>query len=195
MGDLARIFIGLKPPLESARELARLAASQQQNSDHYRSLAPEALHLTLAFLGDTPAAALPDLLAFLYRHITPPGPLELSLDQWITLPPGPRPRVVALEVCRSPKQLLLLHQEVTNSLREFAKRYPLPQFLPTHGNFLPHLTLARIPGPGPRKGSKLFLADLEHPIKVTFTNISIFRSYLERTGARYESVYEIALGK
>ncbi len=186
MADTLRLFVALKPPPDAAVQLTQLLSRHPQNSSHYRNLTSESLHLTLAFLGDTPAPALPELTAALRTHLNPLHPIRLTLDRWITLPPGPKPNVLALEASTTPPNLLALYRQVQEVVRDLSIRYSLPQFRYSPTRLLPHVTLARRRGQGPLP---ILGGALDHtlhpPIEIPFLGVAVYQSLLLPEGAKY----------
>ena len=74
--ETVRLFFALWPPSELQ---GKLAAWAKQAAGRGRAMRRENIHLTLAFLGDTKASLVPDLIA-LARDLAF-APLRLSLDR------------------------------------------------------------------------------------------------------------------
>ncbi len=75
-GESARLFFALWPDVDLQ---AKLAAWARQAAGKGRAMRRENIHLTLAFLGDTKAALVPDLIT-LARGLAFP-PVQLPLDR------------------------------------------------------------------------------------------------------------------
>lgn len=122
-----KLFFALWPDAETRFALARL-----QQPVRGRLTAPEKLHLTMAFLGQQPAQALPALLDILHASQMPSLTLEIDCYGYFT-----RPRI-AWAGMRAPPAPLLAAQA------ELMQRLAAAGFSPaTHGEFKPHITLAR----------------------------------------------------
>ncbi|MEK7361550.1 MAG: RNA 2',3'-cyclic phosphodiesterase [Pseudomonadota bacterium] len=74
--ETVRLFFALWPPGELQGKLADWA---NQAAGRGRAMRRENIHLTLAFLGDTKASLVPDLIALARDQAFPP--LRLSLDR------------------------------------------------------------------------------------------------------------------
>lgn len=131
----------------------------------------EALHLTLAFLGETPEPRAPQLGELLAALPAPPlalwfsqaGPLSPEEGLWALFP----------EECPA---LFALQGELAARLE--GAGFPLPR-----RPFRPHVTLARrvaFPGPAPR-GQDL----LPRPLSVPCGRVSLLRSQLRPQGPLY----------
>lgn len=76
-GARLRLFFALWPPPSVRNELVRMGKAGGVRRG--RAVPPDRLHLTLVFLGETPAAQL-DRVKTIARSLTAPG-FELSLDR------------------------------------------------------------------------------------------------------------------
>ena len=128
----ARIFFALWPPstlADTLADVARTVASQHGG----RPTRLDTIHLTLAFLGDVPVSALPELCA-LGRRL-PAGGFDLCLDRiayWAH-------NHVLWAGCRAtPEGLTDLHSRLQAALVEGG--YPVD---PPDRRFTPHVTLVR----------------------------------------------------
>ena len=123
-----RLFYALWPPGDLQ---GRLAAWAKQAAGRGRPMRRENLHLTLAFLGDTDAALLPDLCALAAELRF--APLRLRLDQvgyW------KHNRIVWCGAYAEPEALRALVDELRARLAAAGVRYdPKP--------FVSHVTLVR----------------------------------------------------
>lgn len=140
----------------------------------------ETLHLTLAFLGETPQGRAPQLGELLAALPAPPlalrfsqaGPLSPEEGLWALFP----------EECPA---LFALQGELAARLE--GAGFPLPR-----RPFRPHVTLARrvaFPGPAPR-GQDL----LPRPLSVPCGRVSLLRSQLRPQGPLYTELAAQALG-
>lgn len=128
--DTRRLFFALWPDLATRVALDQTAASLHVNWGG-RQMPPESLHLTLAFLGDTPVVRLDELhrlaAAVIGRTFT------LKLDS-----PGcwQQNRVGWLGVKETPPALTLLVSHLRRALR--AGQFPFDD-----RRYVPHVTLLR----------------------------------------------------
>ena len=122
-----KLFFALWPDDAARQALARLQQPVQG-----RLIPPQKLHLTMAFLGQQPAAALPVLLGILQEVPVPPLRLEIDCYGYFK-----RPRI-AWAGMRHPPDGLLAAQAALMARLEAAGFSAA-----THGDFKPHVTLAR----------------------------------------------------
>lgn len=122
-----KLFFALWPD-----ETARQALVRLQRPVRGRLIPPDKLHLTMAFLGQQPAEALPVLLEIL--HATQAPPMRLKIDCYGYFK---RPHIAWAGMRDAPPLL----QEIQARLME---RLEAAGFsAATHGEFKPHITLAR----------------------------------------------------
>ncbi|GGY46112.1 RNA 2',3'-cyclic phosphodiesterase [Pseudoduganella albidiflava] len=126
-GTTRKLFFALWPD-----EAARAALTALQAPVAGRRTPPAKLHLTLAFLGQVPADAVPALLAIRDRLAVPP--LRLVIDCYGYFA---RPRIAWAGMTQVPAALVALHEELVRELE--AAGFSAA----THGAFKPHVTLAR----------------------------------------------------
>jgi len=147
-----------------------------------RRVRPELMHLTLAFLGETPEARLPDVLAAAEAAGAGQHAFEIVLDQAGRFPVSGVPRVVWLGVGAGRAPLQALADRVVTALRErglpFEKR-----------PFQPHLTLARIGERTPLAEARAIAAAVAglrvRPLVVPAERIVVVESVLSARGPRY----------
>jgi 2'-5' RNA ligase len=125
-----RLFFALWPDPPLRRELSSLI-DRLKSTQQARWIDAAKLHLTLAFLGEQPAARLPQLEEVGVSMQTPGGALLLDrLELWR------RPGVLCLVPQKEPTQLLSLNEDLSQRLRQAG-------FDLERRAFRPHLTLAR----------------------------------------------------
>lgn len=122
-----KLFFALWP-----EEAARQALLRLQQPVRGRLIPPEKLHLTMAFLGQQPAEALPVLLAILHAVQMPPLRLEIDCYGYFK-----RPHIAWAGMRQPPAALLAAQAELMARLE--AAGFSAA----THGEFKPHITLAR----------------------------------------------------
>jgi RNA 2',3'-cyclic 3'-phosphodiesterase len=185
----ARLFVALDLPQDVRSGLVdwqRTALSDPA----LRLVRPEALHITLVFLGyqDEKDAKKIAKRAFALEAAAPA--VELATEP-IGVPNDKRPRLIALEA--QSEETVALQSDVEARLVDAG--YYEPEKRP----FWPHLTVARVrpEARGARKPAQLkrFPPALpEHMFRFFRpTRLVLFKSHLRPTGAEYESVAELEL--
>lgn len=138
MGALIRSFVALSPPPELRRAAAELGERLSRRfAPRTLRLVPEAqLHLTLVFLGNVNAAALPELERQLGEACRPHRPFTLTVKGLGVFPDRRRARVLWCGVDGDLAALTALSDSVCRALGH-----------PLNRSF--HLTLGRFKAPPP----------------------------------------------
>ena len=128
--DQRRLFVAVDAPPEISEVLASLA----EPLHGFRWTRPETIHLTLLFIGDTPASAVDPLVARL-RAIEC-GTFVLTIGGVGAFPPRGAPQVVWAGVENAHPRLHQLRQRVDDAILAAG-------LSPDMRSFHPHFTLAR----------------------------------------------------
>jgi len=170
-----RLFVALDLPDDVRDALA--AAGRDADGERWRPVKPEALHVTLAFLGSRPPGDVEKIAPVVLAETRAP---ELTLGDVLLLPPR-RARVLTVEV-RGP--LAELQARVSAGL-EAAGVYT-PEARP----FRAHVTIARLrPRVRPPRAAPLDLA----PMAFRGPSVTLYVSRLHPSGATYEPLVKAAL--
>lgn len=163
--DTLRLFFALWPD-----DATRTALLHLQSSMRGRLIPYSNLHLTLAFLGQQPAALLAQLKDVL-THLSSSSAILLILDR---VGYFPRNRVAWAGMHHVPAELLALQRELAEALQQRGIGFDQQQA------FKPHLTLAR---------------DAAMPPDLTFTpipwraeHLALVQSVTKAEGAVYEVI-------
>jgi 2'-5' RNA ligase len=170
-----RLFVALDLP-DAVRDAL---ASLEPDPEVWRPVKPEALHVTLAFLGSRPASDLE-----LIEPLIVPGPAPpLALGPVLLLPPR-RARVLTVELQDPSGELAQLQARVSAGL-EAAGVYT-----PEKRPFRAHVTIARLrPRVRPPRSAPLAV----EPIAFAGRAVTLYVSRLHPSGARYEPLVTAAL--
>lgn len=181
---MIRAFVGLAIP----ESLGPALLAAQAGLPVGRAVPPEALHLTLAFLGTRQAPVLEDLHYALEEIDAPP--VSLRLEGLGTFG-GDRPHTLYAAVAPD-AELTLLRKRVAQAARSVGIDMPRERFVP-------HITLARLP-------RDLCREDYERLHRALATRVALkagpaavpaftlFRSHLGSEGASYEVLADYPLG-
>lgn len=183
-----RLFVALDLP-DPVRSGLAVWGSEALVDPALRRVRPEALHVTLCFLGYRAQADVERVAAIL-RANAGPAP-ELELHGPVGRPRGARPRLYALEA-RSPATLAL-QAEIEAGLA--AERLYTPERRP----YWPHLTVARVRPEtrGSRRPMRVLRppAELHPELRRPFdgVRVTLYRSELQPQGARYTPLAQVEL--
>jgi len=186
---LARLFVALDLPQDVRAGIVdwqRTALSDPA----LRMVRPEALHITLVFLGyqaekDVKAIAKAGLIKGLE------APAVELLAEPLGIPKGKRPRLIALGA--NSDDTSALQNRVEEGLVEAGF------YEPEKRAFWPHLTVARVKPEAPRSRKPALIRTQPHPLPEHMfrffrpTRLVLFKSHLRRTGAEYEALAELEL--
>lgn len=184
----ARLFVALDLP-DDVREGIVRWGREALLDPALRPVAPESLHVTLAFLGYRPEKEI-ERIAEVVREASAPAPWVELLDP-VQRPPRGRARLYALPVLSPGTEALQAGVERALAEEGFYKPEKRP--------FWPHVTVARVrpeargsrrpavvseaPGPIPRELKEPRIA----------VRMALYRSELQPTGARYVPLAQIEL--
>lgn len=176
-----RLFVALDLPAPVVAALVAWRAPLVRDREALRAVAPEALHVTLAFLGWKPAEAVAQLASLVDACTAGAGGVAgLALGEPLWLP-SRRPRVFAVALEDRHGELGALQARLVERLA--ADGWHEPEARP----YLPHVTLARTRERihVPRE------ATLPHPEPLAFDGaaVTLYRSRLDPGGARYEPLF------
>jgi 2'-5' RNA ligase len=176
-----RLFVALELP---AHVRAALVAFREAAADPavWRPIAPEGLHVTLAFLGRRPPAAVAAVERVLAAEAGGPAP-RLALGAALLLPPR-RARVLCADVEDPDGALAALQARVATALAEAGVHEPEAR------PFRAHATVARL-RPGARAPRTVDAAP--EPLWFAGQAVTLYVSRLHPAGARYEPLARAAL--
>jgi 2'-5' RNA ligase len=182
-----RLFIAIPlPPDLAARAFEILPTSLPA----LRRVKAENLHLTLAFLGQTPDERLVEVTAAASDAAAPVSSFTLAFDRAGRFPERGRLRVVWLGIADGAASVIELGEGVYAGLRSRGLRFddrPLA----------PHLTLARVVEDASAAEAKTVAAALEgltiESFRFEVSEIAVVQSVLSPKGPRYTALATVPL--
>lgn len=187
-----RTFVAIELPEDVTSALAGLQSDLRQRlqTRAIRWVKPEAIHLTLKFLGDVPADQIDEVAMALRAACVGIPPFEFSLAGLGCFPNARRPNVVWVGL---EGDLRLLHQ-----LRDAVEAHIAPLGYPTERRaFEPHLTLGRVKRASPSEaraiGGEIEATKLGMVARVQVNQVSLMRSDLSPAGATYTRLAVVPL--
>jgi len=188
-----RLFVAIELPEEQKQALARLqeemrAAVGKRFGDgvRVRWTRPEGIHLTLKFLGETPAERVEAAKRALGQAVASPPGLRLAIANVGSFADRRAPRVIVAGVTGDTKRLLDLAQRIETWMA--AAGWPREK-----RPFQPHLTLARLPEDLSQE-TRVALAETTRAFSMAAApawevrRVSLMRSRLGPGGARYDAI-------
>jgi 2'-5' RNA ligase len=178
-----RLFVALDLPSEVREHLLGWGARALTDIPGVRLQRPEAMHVTLCFLGGQPAGEAEAIADAMRRALGARSQLTLVPGAPIWLPRR-RPRVAAMELIDDTGELAALQASLATALARGG------WYEPERRRFLAHVTVARIGRNGPRQPSGL---PAPPAVPVTAPSVSLYRSHTGPSGARYEPLATVRL--
>ena len=188
-----RLFVALLPDAATRGRLAASAEALRRSlgpaARALRWVAPEALHLTVRFLGDVEEALLPAVGEAVAAAASGRRPLALTIGGASALPSLRRPRAILRTVGGELAPL----SDLAASLSAGLERLGVP---PEPRPSRPHVTLARVRDRRPPAGlgEALAAAPLE-PVHWQAGELTLVWSELLQGGARHRPIRSARLGE
>jgi 2'-5' RNA ligase len=191
--EILRTFIAIElaEPLRIAIARVQNKLKRQAPDASVKWVAPDGIHLTLKFLGDTPAGRVPEIEAALRAACAGRAAFEISVEGRGCFPSFRRPRVIWVAVRERGQGLAGLQAAV--------ERHVAPLGWPTEArDFSPHLTLGRVSRnvnatTEAAVGQVVEKAVVEQIGAQWVDAVSLIRSDLRPTGAVYSTLVTVPL--
>jgi RNA 2',3'-cyclic 3'-phosphodiesterase len=177
-----RLFAALDLPGDVRAELGDWARGEFGSREELRLVPEENLHATLCFLGWREEGEVERIGELVEACTGAVGDLAWAGATW--LPPR-RPRVLAVDLVDEGRGLRALQQRVSDALAEGAG------YVPEKRPYRPHVTVARV-----RKGARVPRSEslpALAPRGWSGGALTLYRSLLSPSGARYEPVARVAV--
>lgn len=175
----AFIAVDLAPGIKAAVE--SLVRTLRRKGGEVAWIKPEAMHLTLKFLGDIPEDKAGTVTTLLEGVANGRGPFPLRLKGTGTFPPGGRTnaRILWAGIEQAPELM-----ELQEALETGCEKAGFPR---EDRAFHPHLTLGRVKS---REGLEPVLGELERNREIdlggmTVAGLTFYQSILSPAGPRY----------
>lgn len=184
-----RLFVALTPPPEEQERIYRAAAPLREAALPVRWTRPEALHLTLRFLGEVAPEVVGDVERAIATAAARTVPFTLRLGGFGAFPTLRRPRVIWAGVEAMP-ELSFLRDELE---LEFGALGFAREAQPFH----PHLTLGRARGDAHARDFRRLgelIAGIRFESRIQVGEVELLRSHLTPGGSRYERIAGLPLG-
>lgn len=187
-----RCFIAIELPHEVRNRLRSLIEQLKPLSHAVKWVAPENMHLTLKFLGDTDEDKVPDIIGALRDTTAGHKPFELKALGTGVFPNANWPKVVWVGL-EGGDGLPALQRDIEKALEPLG-------FAPEKRAFTPHLTIGRIKA---GRDKPLQLERLMHEIQsrqkedfgsFEVSEVALIKSDLQPAGAVHTTVFDSPLG-
>ncbi|HVX13902.1 MAG TPA: RNA 2',3'-cyclic phosphodiesterase [Pirellulales bacterium] len=176
-----RTFIAVEVSSEVRGRARQLIGRLQETGAKVTWVKPEALHLTLKFLGDVDLIDVPSVCQAVQEAVADLPPFEFQVHGAGAFPSVARPRTIWLGVGAGDEELVGLHGAVERAVSGLGFRHE-------NRRFRPHLTLGRVRGDRELgELGRLITANAEFTGGVTsIDDVVVFSSELESDGPIHE---------
>jgi len=183
-----RCFIAIEIPETIRRSIDDNIAVLKNSGAEVKWVACENIHLTLQFLGETEEALIPKIKEALNKILSPYLPFYIRISNVGCFPDGRRPRVIWVGVEGS--------QPLINLCKDIADAMEGLGYKKEERNFTPHVTIGRVKS---NRNIPELSRRLEEVRSIRFSdfevrNITLMKSELKPSGAKYYSLAEIPFG-
>ncbi|WP_456475473.1 RNA 2',3'-cyclic phosphodiesterase [Candidatus Pyrohabitans sp.] len=153
-----------------------------------KPVAPEALHITLKFLGEIPEARVEEVHSAMKRAFASSTSFNFSIKGVGAFPSARRARVVWAGVSEGSAELVELQLKLEKELLRLG-------FPPEKRAFVPHITLARVKMMHARREVARFIARHadDELGQVLASEVKLMKSTLTPKGAVYSALREVRL--
>lgn len=183
-----RLFYALPVPAELKRFLTELLAIGRSRDRSLKWVPPENLHVTLRFLGETPAVRLAALQSALREVAASQQSFRLTLGSLGAFPDLKRPRVIWIGFRGEELPI----NQLAASFEQAARTIGFP---PETKPFRSHLTLARVGERGVNQQLRdWMLSATIDSREILFERVTLFESVLSPHGATYRVIDEAPIG-
>jgi RNA 2',3'-cyclic 3'-phosphodiesterase len=188
MNQTYRLFIAAELPPNIKAELVDIQAHLRQGNPSVTWVAPETMHLTLRFLGETSVALIPNLAHAIQAGLAPYSAMTLRLNGMGGFPNARRPRVVWAGVGGAVTALVRTQAVIEAAVAGLGLA---PEIKP----FRAHLTLGRLrheAGPGQQQQLGDAIRSLPPPASLEWIieRVVLLRSELRGDGPIYTEISE-----
>ncbi|HSJ05746.1 MAG TPA: RNA 2',3'-cyclic phosphodiesterase [Longimicrobiales bacterium] len=181
-----RTFVAINIPAAERAALHASLAPIRERQIPVRWTDPDALHLTLKFLGEIDGSEIAALDAALRDVAARHAQLDMDIGGFGAFPSLRRATVLWVGIAAEPR-LMALQRDTELALSRLG--YPREQ-----RPFRPHITIARLHGGGRPADVQRLAGMNDYSSRVTVTSIDLMRSQLSPAGARYDVLMRATLG-
>ena len=186
---LLRCFIAIEIPETIKKSIADIIESLKKSGSDVKWVSDENIHITLQFLGETEEALIPDIKGALNKILATYSPFYIKIVDVGCFPSGRRPRVIWVGMKESPS-MINLYKDIASEMVKFG-------YQKEERGFSPHVTIGRVKsnrnmGELLRRLDEFTVGDFPD---FEVQNVTLMKSELKPSGAKYYSLAEIPFGR
>ncbi len=182
----ARLFVAVLLPDAVREGLASVVSRLREKGTNVRWISEENLHITLKFLGETPADGIPDICGVIQRAVSGHAPFDMRLSGLGAFPNLRKARVIWAGVRQGAAELSAIALDTEHGLAKLG--------FEMEGRFWAHVTLGRMREPALCDwlcgGAEDVLGD---HLACRVSDVHLMRSTLTPAGSRYRSISSFEL--
>jgi 2'-5' RNA ligase len=188
MNTTLRTFIAIEINDHVRRELTSLQDKLREANADVKWTEPENLHITIKFLGDTPAEKLPEINAVLDQTARAFHSFDLDIGELGAFPNTHAPRIIWAGATRQADQVAAIAAMIEAGLE------PL-EFKKEDRAFTAHITLGRTRSPHGKARLSKALTETALPPGLTqrVSRLTFFQSHLTSQGPVYTAIHKSEL--
>ena len=184
-----RCFIAIEIPETIRKSVGDIVENLKKSGSDVKWIAPENIHITIQFLGETEESLIASIKESLEKILAPHHPFCIKIADAGCFPDGRRPRIIWVGMEDS-QNLIHLYKDIANEMTRFG-------YQKEDRAFTPHITIGRVKSQ--RKMGEL-LKRLDEFKGICFADfevqkITLMKSELKPSGAKYYSLAEIPFGR
>ena len=184
-----RLFAALNLPDTARHDItSRLQQIVMRHELPVRCLPAESLHITVKFLGEVSAGALPQLAAALESAAAGTRPFDVAIGGLGAFPSSSRPRIFWVGVAAAPA-LLRMHRSIEEACAAIG-------FARDARAYRPHITVAKLQPRAAIKDRSLvdrLAEEFDYTAVVRARSVDLMRSRVSSHGAEYEVLQTMEL--
>ncbi len=184
-----RLFIGITLNKRLEKKITFIQNSVKSNIESknlkVKWVAPEKVHLTLKFLGNSKKNKLLQIKSYLHQAVRKINPFKIEFDCTGIFPKPSRPRILWIGSRKIPNNLKILKKRIDVYMEKVGYNSEAQRYIP-------HLTLGRIKKYS--KKSKLvskFQSISFKPEILTVNRVKLIRSKLKSDGPQYSIIENV----
>ena len=181
--ERARLFVALELPPDVRAGLSGWTCERVGDVAHMRVVDPEALHVTLCFLGMREVSEVGEIAAVCREATAGLPAASLTVGEALWLPPR-RPRVLTVRLDAENGRLAAIQSALAHALGKAGV------YEPESRPFLAHVTVARVQRDARPRRLEL---PAPEPVQFVSTYVTLYRSRLGKGPARYEALARVTL--
>ena len=184
-----RCFIAIEIPETIRKSVGDIIEILKKSGSDIKWVTPENIHITIQFLGETEESLIAAIKESLEKILAPHRPFCIKIADTGCFPDGRRPRIIWVGMEES-QNLIHLYKDIANEMTRFG-------YQKEERAFTPHITIGRVKSQR-NMGELLKRLDEFKGRSIAgfeVQKITLMKSELKPSGAKYYSLAEIPFGR